>query len=70
MPDGVFGYGSILFRRLFDDSREVATTAVFHEHIYNSSVYVNASVVVSYNVAMVKVLENASALRVVAVSRR
>jgi len=63
MPDGVFGYGSVLFRRLFDNSTKVATTAVFHDNIENSSISVDVSVVISYNVVVVKVLENVSARR-------
>ena len=60
MPDGVFGYGSVLFRRLLDDGGEVATPAVLHEDVENSSVSVDVSVVVSYNVVVMKVLENVS----------
>jgi uncharacterized alkaline shock family protein YloU len=58
MPDGVFRYGSVLFRRLLDNGGEVATAAVFHEDVENSSVSVDVSVVVSYNVVVVTVLEN------------
>ena len=46
MLDGVFGYGSVLFRHLLDNGGEVATAAVFHENIENPSVSVNISVVV------------------------
>ena len=35
VPDGVFGYGSVLFRRLLDDGGEFAAAAVFHENIEN-----------------------------------
>jgi hypothetical protein len=39
MTDGVFRYGSVLFCRLLDDGAEVATAAVLHEDVDNSSVY-------------------------------
>ena len=52
MPDGVFRYGSILFRCLLDDGGEVATAAVLYEDVENSSVSVDVSVVVSYNVVV------------------
>lgn len=58
MPDGVFGYGSVVFRSLFDDGGEVAATAVFHENVENSSVSVDVSVMVSYNVVVMQVFEN------------
>jgi len=61
VPDGIFGYGTVLFRRLIDDGGKVATAAVFHEDIENSSISINVSVVVLYNVVMMKVLENVSA---------
>ena len=60
MPDGVFGYGPVLFGCLIYDSGKVATTAVFHENVENSSVSID---VASYNVVMIVFL------RVVAVSR-
>jgi hypothetical protein len=65
VPDGVFGYRSVLFRRLLGNGGEVATTAVFHE---NPSVSVDVSVVVSYNVAMMKILENVSMRSLLSVS--
>jgi len=46
-----------LFRRLFDDSGKVATTTVFHENVENSSVSINITVVISYNVVVMKVLQ-------------
>ena len=63
MPDGVFRYGSVLFRRLLDNGGEVAATAVFHENIENPSVSINVYVVVSYNAVVMKVLENVPARR-------
>jgi uncharacterized alkaline shock family protein YloU len=63
VPDGVFGYGSVLFRCLLDNGGEVATAAVFHKDIENSSVSVDVSVVVSYNVVVMKVFENVPARR-------
>ena len=54
MPDCVFGYGSVQFRCLFNDGGEVAAAAVFHENIENPSVSVDISVVVSYNVTVMK----------------
>jgi len=62
MPDGVFGNWSVQLRSLFDDGGEVATAAVFHENVENSSVSINVSVVISYNVVVMKVLENISVL--------
>jgi len=52
--------GLVLFRHLLDDGGEVATSAVLHEDVENASVYVDLSVMVSYNVVMMKVLENIS----------
>ena len=62
MLDGAssFRYGSVLFHCLFDNGREVATATVFHDNAENSSVSVNISVMVSYNVVMVKVLKYVS----------
>jgi len=60
MLDCVFGYGLVLFRRLLDDGGEVAIAAVIHEDVENSSVSVNVSVAVSYNVVVLEVLENVS----------
>jgi uncharacterized alkaline shock family protein YloU len=62
VPDGVFGYGSVQFRSLFDDGGEVATATVLHENIENTGVSVNISVVISYNVVVMKVLQNISVL--------
>ena len=45
MPDGVFGCGSVLFRRLLDDGVEVATAAILNENVENASVSVYLSVV-------------------------
>ena len=56
----VLGYGLVLFRRLLDDGGEIATAAVLHEDVENASVSVKISVVVSYNVVMMKILENVS----------
>jgi len=61
VPDGVFGYWPVLFHRLIDDGGKVATAAVFHENIEDSRISVDVSVVVSYDVIMMKVLENVSA---------
>jgi uncharacterized alkaline shock family protein YloU len=58
MPDGVLGNGSVLFRRLFDNGREVAATTVFHEDVENASVPVDVCVVVSYNVVVMQVFED------------
>lgn len=60
MPDGIFRYGSILFRSLFDDGGEVSATAVFHENVENASVSIDISVVVSYNVVVMEVFEYVS----------
>ena len=62
MPDGVFGYGLVQFRSLSDDGGEVATAAIFHEDIENSSGSINVSVMISYNVVVMKVLQNVSML--------
>ena len=70
MPDGVFGYGSVLFCRLLDNGGEITTIAVFHENIENSSISVDVSVMVSYNlnVVVMKVLENVSMRSLLSVS--
>jgi len=57
----ILGHGAVLFRRLIDDGRKVATAAVFHDHIESSGISINVSVMVLYNVVMMKVLENVSA---------
>ena len=61
VPDGVFGYWLVLFHRLIDDGGKVATTEILHENIEGSRTFINVSVVVSYDVVMMKVLENVSA---------
>lgn len=43
---------------LFDDGGQVATSAIFHEDVKDSSVTVNESVMVSHNVFMMEVLED------------
>jgi hypothetical protein len=60
MPDRAFGYGLVLFRRLLGDGGEVATAAVFPEDVENSNISVNVSVVISYSVVVIEVLENVS----------
>ena len=61
-PDCVFGYGSVQFRCLFNDGGEVAAAAVFHKDVENPSVSVDVSIVISYNVVVMKVLQNVSGL--------
>jgi hypothetical protein len=61
VPDGVFWYGPALFRRLIDDGGKVTSDAVCHENVEDSSVFIDVSVVFSYGVVMMKVLENVSA---------
>jgi len=61
VPDGVLGYWPVLFHRLIDDGRKISPAAVFHENIENSGISIDVSVMVSYNVIVMKVLENVSA---------
>lgn len=42
--------------RLFDDGGEIAAAAVFHKDIKDATFSVNVSVVIAYNVFVVKVL--------------
>ena len=61
VPDRVFGYWPVLFHRLTDDGGKVATAAVFHENIEGSRIFIDVSVVVSYDMVVMKVLEDVSA---------
>lgn len=61
VPDGVFGDGSVVSLGLFDDGGEVAASAVLHENVKDASIAVNVSVVISYDVFVVQVLEDVAA---------
>jgi len=52
-----------LFRHLLDSGGEIATAALF-QNMENPSVSIDVSVVLSYNVVVMKVLENVSSLSV------
>ena len=58
VPYRVFGYRSVISLGLFNDGRQVAAAAELHEDVQNPSVSVNISIVVSYNVFVMEVLEN------------
>ena len=44
--------------RLFDNRREVATSTIFHEDVKNASIAVDESIVISYNIFMMKVFKD------------
>jgi hypothetical protein len=60
VPDGVFGDGSVLFCRLVERS---PLPQYSMRDIENPRVSVDVSVVISYNVIVVKVLEDVSVCR-------
>ena len=58
VPDGVFWDRSAVSLGLFDDAREVAAAAVFHENVEYPGIAVDVAVVISYNVFVVQVFED------------
>ncbi len=60
VPDRVFRYQPFLFRSLFNDGGKVASTTVFHKYIENSSVSIDVTIVIAYNVVMMKIFKNIS----------
>lgn len=60
IPDRVFRYWPVVFAGLFNDSREIAATAVLHHDVEDSGVAIDMSVVVSYDVVVVEVFEDVS----------
>jgi hypothetical protein len=64
IPDGVFWDGSVVFLCLFDYGREVPATAVFHEDVEDTCLSVDISVMISYNVFVVKVFQNISVYQI------
>ena len=57
VADGALGVGGSLFRHLLDNGGEIATAALF-QNMENPSISINVSVMISYDVVMMKVLEN------------
>ena len=49
VPDGVLGYQPVVPYSLLDNGGKVATPAVLHENVQDSSVSVNVSVVIANN---------------------
>jgi hypothetical protein len=49
-----------MFDGLFDDGRQVATSAVFHQDIENTGISVDISVMVSYYVVVMQIFQNVS----------
>jgi hypothetical protein len=45
---------------LFNDGGKVAPTTVFHKYIENSSVSIDVTIVIAYNVVMMEIFENIS----------
>lgn len=60
VPNDVLRDGTILLHCLFDDGGQVSTTAVLHKNIEDTSVSINVTVVISYNVVVVQVFEDVS----------
>ena len=58
VPNSVFGDKSVVSLSVLDDRREVAAPTVFHEDIQNACISVHVSVVITYNVFVVEVLQN------------
>ena len=58
VPDGVFWDGTAVSLGLFDDTREVAPAAVFHEAVEYPGVAVDIAVVIAYDVFVVQVFED------------
>ena len=58
VPDGIFWDGSAVSLGLFDDAREVAAAAVFHEDVEYPGVAVDITVMIAYNVFVVQVFED------------
>lgn len=60
MPYCVLGNQPVVFLCLLDDGGKVTTSAILHEDVEDASFSVNVSVVIAYNVFMIKVLKNVS----------
>ena len=58
VPNSVFGDKSVVSLSVLDDRREVAAPTVFHEDIQNACISVHVSVVITYNVFVVEVLQD------------
>lgn len=58
VPYCIFGYRSVMSLGLLDDGGQVAAATVFHEDVENSSVSVDISIMVSYNVFVMEVFED------------
>ena len=60
IPYRILWYWPPMSLRLFDDTREVAATAILHEDIQDTGLSVDVAVMISYNVVMVQVFEDVS----------
>lgn len=69
VPDGVFWNCSVVSLGMLDDGAQVAAPTVLHEDVENTGVAVNMSVVITYDVFVVEVLEDVPALSVRRVAR-
>lgn len=58
VPDSVFWYWTIVFLGLFDNCGEVTSTTVFHENVEYSCIAVYVTIVIAYDMFMVKVFED------------
>lgn len=58
VPYCVFGYWSVMSLCLFNDGGQVASAAIFHEDVENSSVSIYKSIMISYDVFVVEIFEN------------
>ena len=58
IPYGVFGDKSVVSLGLLNDGGEVATSAEFHEDVQDACIAIYVSVVIAYNVFVMKILEN------------
>lgn len=61
VPDGVFWNWPVVSSSLLDDGGEVAAAAVLHKNVENASIPVDVSIVVAYDVFVVKILEDVTA---------
>ena len=64
VPDCIFRNRSVMPLCQFDDVGEVAASTVLHEDVENTSVAVDVSIVISYNVLVMEVFEDVAEARV------
>jgi hypothetical protein len=48
----------VVLLRLLDDSRQVSTSAIFHQDVQHACVTVDIAVVILHNMCMVEILQN------------